>query len=52
MHATLKPRALVAALLQELRAWNGHQQADINTVVVIRRRLTEAGSKPAVLPTM
>lgn len=45
LHATLKPRALVAALLQELRAWNGHQQVDDITVVVIRRRLTEAGNE-------
>jgi sigma-B regulation protein RsbU (phosphoserine phosphatase) len=42
-NAHLKPRALVAALLQELRTWNGHQQADDITMVVIRRRLADLG---------
>lgn len=44
-NAHLKPRALVAALLQELRSWNGHQQADDITVVVIRRRLADPGAE-------
>ncbi|HEX9372301.1 MAG TPA: PP2C family protein-serine/threonine phosphatase [Roseiflexaceae bacterium] len=38
-HAGLKPRALVAALLHELRAWGGSEQADDITIVIVRRRL-------------
>ena len=38
-NAGLKPRALVALLLQELRAWSGGKQSDDVTVVVLRRRL-------------
>ncbi|NWG19217.1 MAG: PP2C family protein-serine/threonine phosphatase [Chloroflexi bacterium] len=37
--ATLKPRALVARLLHELRAWSDNNQDDDITVVVMRRRL-------------
>lgn len=37
---TLKPRAMVALLLHELRAWSGGRtQSDDITVVVLRRRL-------------
>lgn len=35
----LKPRALVALLLYELRAWSGGKQTDDVTIVVLRRRL-------------
>lgn len=35
----LKPRALAARLLQELRAWSGGAQTDDVTLVVLRRRL-------------
>lgn len=35
----LKPRALVAVLLHELRAWSSHGQADDITMVIVRRRL-------------
>jgi len=36
--ATLKPRALVARLLHELRAWSDAGQDDDITVVAVRRR--------------
>jgi sigma-B regulation protein RsbU (phosphoserine phosphatase) len=38
-HEGLKPRALVAALLHELRAWSVEGQADDITMVIVRRRL-------------
>jgi sigma-B regulation protein RsbU (phosphoserine phosphatase) len=38
-HANQRPRALVAALLHELRGWSGGSQSDDITVVVLRRRL-------------
>lgn len=38
-NAKLKPRALAACLLQELRAWSGRVQTDDITLVVLRRRL-------------
>jgi sigma-B regulation protein RsbU (phosphoserine phosphatase) len=34
----LKPRALLATLLHELRAWGGTNQADDITMVILRRR--------------
>jgi sigma-B regulation protein RsbU (phosphoserine phosphatase) len=34
----LKPRALLATLLHELRAWGGSDQADDITMVILRRR--------------
>jgi sigma-B regulation protein RsbU (phosphoserine phosphatase) len=34
----LKPRALMATLLHELRAWGGADQADDITMVILRRR--------------
>ena len=34
----LKPRALLATLLHELRAWGGADQADDITMVILRRR--------------
>jgi sigma-B regulation protein RsbU (phosphoserine phosphatase) len=40
-NACLKPRALVAALLHELRAWGGSEQADDITMVILRRRLEQ-----------
>lgn len=40
-NARLKPRALVALLLHELRAWSNGVQSDDITVVVLRRRLSE-----------
>lgn len=36
-----RPRALMAAVLQELRSWQHGQQADDITMVVIRRRLCQ-----------
>jgi sigma-B regulation protein RsbU (phosphoserine phosphatase) len=44
-HAALKPRALVSALLHELRAWSGGEQADDITMVIIRRRLAHLGAE-------
>jgi sigma-B regulation protein RsbU (phosphoserine phosphatase) len=38
-HTHLRPRALVALLLHELRAWSGAGQTDDVTIVVLRRRL-------------
>jgi sigma-B regulation protein RsbU (phosphoserine phosphatase) len=38
-HRTLKPRALLATLLQELRSWSGGEQTDDVTIVLLRRRL-------------
>lgn len=45
VHAHLKPRALLSALLHELRAWSGGAQADDITVVIIRRRLARVGAE-------
>jgi sigma-B regulation protein RsbU (phosphoserine phosphatase) len=44
-NAHLKPRALLAALLHELRAWSGSEQADDITMVIIRRRLESLGAE-------
>jgi sigma-B regulation protein RsbU (phosphoserine phosphatase) len=44
-NAHLKPRALLAALLHELRAWSGSEQADDITMVIIRRRLAVLGAE-------
>jgi len=44
-NAHLKPRALLAALLHELRAWSGSEQADDITMVIIRRRLERLGAE-------
>ncbi|MEI7769833.1 MAG: PP2C family protein-serine/threonine phosphatase [Chloroflexales bacterium] len=42
----LKPRAMVACMLHELRAWAGSAlQSDDVTVVVLRRRLTHLGAE-------
>jgi sigma-B regulation protein RsbU (phosphoserine phosphatase) len=38
-NASLKPRAMVAALLHELRTWSSSEQADDITMVIVRRRL-------------
>jgi sigma-B regulation protein RsbU (phosphoserine phosphatase) len=43
--AVQKPRALVAALLAELRAWSAGGQADDITMVVVRRRLAQLGAE-------
>jgi sigma-B regulation protein RsbU (phosphoserine phosphatase) len=43
--AALRPRALLAALLHELRAWSGGRQADDITMVIVRRRLAQAGAE-------
>jgi len=40
-HACLKPRALLAVLLHELRLWSGADQADDITIVIFRRRLEQ-----------
>ncbi|HMO57119.1 MAG TPA: PP2C family protein-serine/threonine phosphatase, partial [Roseiflexaceae bacterium] len=40
-----KPRALVAALLAELRSWSLAAQTDDITMVVVRRRLTDVGAE-------
>jgi sigma-B regulation protein RsbU (phosphoserine phosphatase) len=45
VNAHLKPRALMAALLHELRAWSGSEQADDITMVIIRRRLAAVGAE-------
>jgi sigma-B regulation protein RsbU (phosphoserine phosphatase) len=39
----LRPRSLLAALLQEQRTWSDGHQSDDVTVVIIRRRLAHAG---------
>ena len=44
-NAHLKPRALLAVLLHELRAWSGSEQADDITMVIIRRRLASLGAE-------
>jgi sigma-B regulation protein RsbU (phosphoserine phosphatase) len=41
MRSALKPRALVAMLLQEVRAWSNGNQTDDITVVVLRRRYAQ-----------
>lgn len=38
-NARLRPRAMVALLLQSLRGWSGGGQSDDVTIVVLRRRL-------------
>ncbi len=43
--AGLKPRAVVARLLHELRAWSGGTQADDITLVVMRRRSAYLGEE-------
>jgi phosphoserine phosphatase RsbU/P len=48
-HERLRPRSLLAALLQEQRAWSNGQQSDDVTVVIIRRRLSHAGNEMRVL---
>ena len=40
-NACLKPRALLAVLLHELRLWSGADQADDITMVIFRRRLEQ-----------
>ena len=47
LHANdgLKPRALVATLLHELRTWGSGGQADDITMVVVRRRLAQIGAE-------
>lgn len=40
-NACLKPRALLAVLLHELRLWSGADQADDITIVIFRRRLEQ-----------
>ncbi|MFQ3662912.1 MAG: PP2C family protein-serine/threonine phosphatase [Chloroflexaceae bacterium] len=45
-HHHLKPRALVALVLHELRAWNeGAAQSDDVTIVVLRRRLSRLSAE-------
>lgn len=44
-HRCLKPRALVALLLHELRAWSEGAQSDDVTVVVLRRRFSRLGDE-------
>ncbi len=44
-HSKRKPRALVATLLQELRAWSQTDQSDDITVVIVRRRLASVGDE-------
>ncbi len=41
----LKPRALLAMLLHELRAWGGADQADDITMVILRRRQAELATE-------
>jgi phosphoserine phosphatase RsbU/P len=40
-----KPRALLAALLHELRTWGSAGQADDITMVIVRRRLAQLGAE-------
>ena len=44
-HAQLKPRAMVARLLQDLRAWSAVTQSDDITLVVVRRRYACVGEE-------
>ena len=44
-HRHLKPRALVALMLHELRAWNEGVQSDDVTIVVLRRRLSRLSAE-------
>ncbi len=44
-NASLKPRAMVALLLRELRAWSGGTQTDDVTIVVLRRRLADLAAE-------
>ncbi len=44
-HSLLKPRAMVALLLHELRAWSGGTQTDDVTIVVLRRRLSRLSAE-------
>lgn len=44
-HAGMRPRTLVARLLQDLRAWSGAAQADDITLVVVRRRSAHVGDE-------
>jgi phosphoserine phosphatase RsbU/P len=44
-HRDLKPRALVARLLHELRAWSAGTQSDDITMVVLRRRLRDLNAE-------
>lgn len=44
-HGRRKPRALVAMLLHEVRAWSQHTQSDDITVVIVRRRLAAVGAE-------
>jgi phosphoserine phosphatase RsbU/P len=47
-NSTLKPRAMVALLLQELRTWSGgRSQSDDITMVVLRRRLANPAAELA-----
>jgi phosphoserine phosphatase RsbU/P len=48
-HERLRPRSLLAAMLQEQRTWSNGQQSDDVTVVIIRRRLHHAGVELRVL---
>jgi sigma-B regulation protein RsbU (phosphoserine phosphatase) len=41
----MKPRALLATLLHELRSWGGANQADDITMVILRRRQAELGAE-------
>jgi len=47
LHASegLKPRALLAKLLHELRAWSGVDQGDDITMVILRRRQAELAAE-------
>jgi len=44
-HEGLKPRALLAVLLHELRTWGSTGQADDITMVIVRRRLAQIGAE-------
>jgi phosphoserine phosphatase RsbU/P len=45
LNAGMKPRALLAALLHELRAWSSNDQADDITMVILRRRLEQVDAE-------
>lgn len=44
-NARLKPRAMVALLLHDLRAWSGGAHSDDVTLVVVRRRYAAVGAE-------
>jgi sigma-B regulation protein RsbU (phosphoserine phosphatase) len=46
---TLRPRAMMARLLHELRSWSAGSQSDDVTIVILRRRLTSLAAELCAL---